>query len=124
MKQLLSFLIIWILLLSCSKKREDDKEVPVVTITSPVNNQVFPVGETIQIQGNISDNQYIKEVHIEINNLATDAEYLHVHIIPGSKTYAINQPLTLQSGISYKIKVSAEDPSANTFSQQINISCN
>jgi hypothetical protein len=72
----------------------------------------------------VTDNQYISKVHIEISDLTTDAEYLHVHIHPASKSYAYNQTFAAQSGTSYKIKVIAEDPSANTFSKQVEVSCN
>jgi len=63
-------------------------------------------------------------VHIEISNLNTGAEYLHVHIHPTSKSYAFDQLFTVQSGIEYKIKVIAEDASANTFFKEIEISGN
>lgn len=124
MKQVFLFSMVWILFLSCSKKREDDKEAPLIVFNSPLNNQVFSGGETIQIQGMVTDNQYIKMVHIEIRNFVTDAEYLHVHIVPTSKAYAFNQPFTLEAGISYKIKVTAEDPAANILVQNVKITAN
>ena len=122
MRQLFLFLIVWILFLSCSKKQEDDKEAPVIKIDTPVNNQVFAGGETIDIKGLVSDNQYIKMTHIVIKDLAT--EVFHVHIIPTSKTYAFNQPLTVESGVHYNIQVIGEDPAGNSFSQEVNISGN
>jgi len=123
MKQLFLCSLACILLISCSKKKEDDKEPPVVTITSPTNNQVLPAGE-IHIKGTITDNVYINQVHIEISNLNTGVEYLHVHIHPTSKTYAFDQIFTVQSGIDYKIRVVAEDPSTNTSLGQVEVSCN
>jgi len=122
MKQAILFSIVWILFLSCSKKQDDDKEAPVVAITSPTNNQVFTGGETIDIKGLVSDNQYIKMKHIVIKD--QDTEVLHVHIIPASKTYAFNQPLTIQSGVRYNIQVIGEDPAGNSFTQEVNISGN
>lgn len=123
MKQLFLCSLACILLISCSKKNEDDKEAPVVTITSPTNNQTLPAGE-IHIKGTITDNAYINQVHIEISNLNTGVEYLHLHIHPTSKTYAFDQLFTVQSGINYKIRVISEDPSTNTSSGQIEVSCN
>ncbi len=123
MKQLLLLLLGFVMLVSCSKKKSEDKESPVVTLTSPANNQSFPAGE-IHIKGNITDNEYISQVHIEITNFNTGAEYTHVHIHPTSRSYAFDQTFTLQSGISYKIRVIADDPAANTSSSQVQISCN
>lgn len=123
MKQLLLLLFGFVMLASCSKKKSEDKEAPVVTLTSPANNQSFPAGE-IHIKGNITDNEYISQVHIEITNFNTGAEYTHVHIHPTSRSYAFDQTFTLQAGISYKIRVVADDPAANTSSSQVQISCN
>ena len=125
MKQLLIFSLACILVSSCSKRSgEKDYEAPVVTHTSPVNNQVYPTGQTINIQGTVTDNQSISQVHIEITDLNSGAEYLHVHIHPASKTYAYNQTFAVEPGINYKIKVIAEDPSANVSSKQVEVSCN
>lgn len=123
MKQLVLLLFGFVILVSCSKKKSEDKEAPVVTLTSPANNQSFPAGE-IHIKGSIADNEYISQVHIEITNFNTGAEYTHVHIHPTSRSYAFDQSFTLQSGISYKIRVVADDPAANTSSSQVQISCN
>lgn len=125
MKQLLIFSLACILVSSCSKKSgEKDYEAPVVTHTFPVNNQVYSTGQAINIQGTVTDNQYISQVHIEITDLNSGAGYLHVHIHPTSKTYAYNQTFAVVPGTSYKIKVIAEDPSANVSSKQVEVSCN
>lgn len=125
MKQLFIFSLACILASSCSKKPgEKDYEAPVVTLTSPVNNHVYPTGQTINIQGSVTDNQYISQVHIEITDLNSGAEYLHVHIHPGGKTYAYSQTFDVETGTSYKIKVIAEDPSANVSFKQAEVSCN
>ncbi len=100
----------------------DDKEAPGITLTTPVNNQVLTPGE-IHIKGTVNDNQYIDQVHIEISHLNTGVEYEHVHIHPATKFYAFDQTFTVQSGINYKIKILAEDPSANTVSAQVEVSC-
>ena len=123
MKTIYLTTIAFLVLLSCSKKKTDDKEAPIISLTTPVNNQVFTAGE-IHIKGKVTDNQYIDQVHIEITNLNTSEEYEHVHIHPATKTYAFDQLFTLKAGINYKIKIIAEDPSANPASAQVAISCN
>lgn len=122
MKQLFLCSLGCILLISCSKKNEDDKEAPVVTITSPTNNQVLPAGE-IHIKGTITDNVYINQVHIEIANLNTGVEYFHVHIHP-VKPMRLIKHLQFSRVFDYKIRVIAEDPSTNTSSGQVEVSCN
>ena len=125
MKQLFIFSTICILVSSCSKKSgEKDYEAPVITHNSPANNHVYSTGQIINIQGVVADNQYISQVHIEITDLNSGAEYLHVHIHPESKSYAYNQTFAVEAGASYKIKIIAEDPSANSASKQVEVSCN
>ena len=122
MKQLLLILVGCVTLASCSDKENDDKEAPVITLTSPSNNQVFNAGE-IRIKATITDNAYIGQIHVEIHNDA-DVEVDHVHIHPTSKSYALDYPLTLESGVDYKIKVIADDPAANSSFKEVQISCN
>ncbi len=125
MKQLLILSIICTFFSSCSKKSDEkDYEAPVITHSTPANNQVYSTGQIINIQGMVTDNQYISQVHIEITDLNSGAEYLHVHIHPESKAYAYNQTFAVEAGTSYKIKIIAEDPSANSASKQVEVSCN
>jgi len=117
-------IIIILLVVSCSKKSAGkDNHAPEITLTSPTNNQVFTGAQTIIIQGTVTDNQYINQVHIEITDLLTGAEYNHVHIHPQSKTYAYHQSFAIKAGASYKIRVIAEDPSLNVSSRQADITC-
>lgn len=111
---------------SCSKSPGDDKDTqaPVVTINTPTNNQVFTGTQTITITGLVTDNKYIKEIHLEITNLATGQEYLHVHIHPDTSTSSFNQNFTVQPGITYRIRVIADDPSTNSSTQKVEVSCN
>jgi hypothetical protein len=122
MKQWLLLLLGCVVFGSCSDKDNDDKEAPVITLTTPTDNQVFSAGE-IKIKATIADNAYIGQVHVEVYNASTGDEITHVHIHPASKTYALDYPVTLQSGIGYKIKIVADDPAANTSSKQVEISC-
>jgi hypothetical protein len=111
---------------ACSKPSEEDKdrEAPAVTLNTPTNNQVFTGGQNIMITGEVTDNKYIREIHIEITNLTTAQEYLHVHIHPATKSFVYNQAFTIQAGINYKIRVIADDPSSNSSIKSAEISCN
>ncbi len=115
-----------VLFFACSKGSGGDKdyEAPVVTLNTPANNQVFTGGQSIMITGSVTDNKYIKEIHIEITNLVTAAEYLHVHIHPDASSFNFNQAFTIQAGTTYKIRVIVDDASTNSAVKSAEIACN
>lgn len=117
---------LFFLLVACSKGsgKEKDYEAPVVTLSTPANNQVFTGGQNITISGMVTDNKYIREIHIEITNLHTAAEYLHVHIHPDAASFTFNQAFAIQAGIAYKIRVIADDASTNSAIKTAEITCN
>ena len=119
-------LILLVLFTCCSKRPKADKDYdpPVIILTTPTNNQVFTAGQDMMISGLVTDNKYILQLHIEITNLITAEAYLHVHIHPASNVFNFNQSFTVQAGISYKIRVIADDPSANSSAKVIEVFCN
>ena len=122
MKYSIFLSVLGVLFLGCGKDDAEDNEAPSITITSPTNNQVLPAGE-IHVKGTIADNAYINQVHVEIYE-GNGSEVIHVHIHPATKNYAFDQVFTAQAGKGYKIKVIAEDPSANSSTKQVDITCN
>ncbi|WP_276500904.1 DUF4625 domain-containing protein [Terrimonas pollutisoli] len=122
MKYSLLISVLSVLFLSCSKDEAEDTDAPSITISSPTNNTVLPAGE-VHIKGTIADNAYINQVHVEVYD-GGGTEVVHVHIHPATKNYAFDQTFTAQAGKSYKIKVIAEDPSTNSSTRQIDITCN
>jgi len=126
-RKLFLFLTIVAVFISCSKKSNGDKDtqLPLITITSPLINQVYTSGEHINIAGSVSDNTSIAEVHIHVTNNATGVKYLDVHLFPGtSMTPFFNQDLTAVTGTNYKIEIIAVDRSANEGRLSILVSCN
>ena len=123
-----SIFYLFLLFLSgaCSKGsgKEKDSVNPVITLNTPTDNQVFTGGQNIVISGNVTDNKYIEEIHIEITNLVTAQEYLHVHIHPNAGTFNFNQTFAAQAGISYRIRVIADDAATNSIAKIISVSCN
>ena len=101
-----------------------DNELPVVTITSPNNNQVFSAGETVNITGTLSDNQKLTEVHVHISNNSTGTLLIDIHRNPGAATYNLNESFLTQAGINYKIQVIAKDNSANENRSTVEITSN
>jgi len=112
--------------LSCTKNKSEtaDRESPVITLTSLSDEQVFTAPQTISITGSVSDNKYIREIHIEISDLDSGEEYLHVHIHPASAFYNYDQPYLLAAGTSYRIRVIADDASSNSSVRTVNVRCN
>jgi len=124
MKSLVPLLLV-IVLQACSKNEKlKDNELPVVTITSPNNNQVFSAGETVNITGTLSDNQKLTEVHVHISNNSTGTLLIDIHRNPGAATYSLNESFQTLAGINYKIQVIARDNSANENRSTVEITSN
>ena len=119
-------LITAIVLASCSKNKESerDKVFPVITINTPVNGQSFTAGQSIPISGTITDNEYIAEVHIHVSNNNTGALLMDVHIYPGANSTTFNESITASIGINYKIQVIAKDRAVNESRSVVEVSCN
>ena len=111
---------------SCSKSnnRETDRVLPVVTITAPLNNQVFSAGQPVNITGTLSDNQQLAEVHVHISNNNTGTLLVDIHRYPLSANYILNESFSAQSGIEYKIQVIAKDNAANENRATVLVSTN
>ncbi|RYY62792.1 MAG: DUF4625 domain-containing protein [Chitinophagaceae bacterium] len=120
------FLFLALTLASCSKNKSEstDRDNPVITLTSLSDEQVFTGSQTINITGTVTDNRYIKEIHIEISDLDSGEEYLHVHIHPASASYNYDQPYLLTAGNNYRIRVIADDASTNSSVRSVNVRCN
>jgi uncharacterized protein DUF4625 len=122
-----SFLpLLLVFLAACSKRSGADKDydAPVITLNTPVNNQHFIPGQAISVTGTVSDNKYIKVIHVVITNFDTGVEYMHVHISPATSSASFDQSLTTQAGINYQVEIIAEDPSANISSKKAEVSAN
>ncbi len=117
------FIVLSLFYLSCSKSTgEKDRQAPVVIIQHPVHNAIIAGDQVMNISGTVTDNEYIDEIHIEISDLQTGEEYLHIHIHPNGSAYTYNQPFNPASGINYLVRVIAEDPSDNISSQKVEFS--
>lgn len=115
-----------VVLASCSKNKESerDKVFPAITINTPVNGQSFTAGQSIQISGAITDNEYIAEAHIHVSNNNSGALLMDVHISPGSNSTSFNESITASAGINYKIQVIAKDRAVNESRAVVDAICN
>jgi hypothetical protein len=107
-----------------SEKDNRDNELPVVTISSPDNNQVFNAGATVIISGSVTDNKEIAEVHVHISNNTTGQLLKDIHRYPATGSYPLNESFQTQSGVNYKIQVIAKDDSANENRATVEVSAN
>jgi hypothetical protein len=101
-----------------------DTELPVITITAPVAGQVFTAGQPIIINGSITDNNYIAEVHIHVSNTGTGALLMDVHVYPAAATASFNQSIMAVAGVNYKIQVIAKDKAVNEARSTVEVSGN
>ena len=111
---------------ACSKDpaTANDTAAPVVSLNSPSANQLYTPGQTINISGSITDDNYIAEVHIHVSNTNTGALLMDVHLYPAGSTTTFNQSLTAVAGVNYKIQVIAKDKAVNEGRSTVEASCN
>lgn len=117
---------LFFLLPACSKNKggSDDKQLPVIQLSSPANNQIFTAGQIVNITGTITDNDKIAEIHIHISNNNTAQLLEDIHRFPSAASYSLDESFTAQTGITYKIQVIAIDKSGNQQIQTVMVTAN
>lgn len=119
------FTFISLLTLSCNKSpAEKDTIPPVVTLSTPANGQVFSNGQTIPVNGSVSDDKYIAEIHIHVSNLITGTLLMDVHRYPNGPAGNFAESFTATAGTTYKIQVIAKDRAVNETTTTIQVSSN
>ena len=121
MKKIFRVLGIAALFLGCTKSAVDNQN-PVITLSSPTNNQVFTAGQIVTVTALITDNDDVNQVHLYVNNKANNAEILHFEDHTDTKAYNLSKNFTAQTGITYKIEVDADDHSGNQAKVAIEVS--
>ena len=113
-----------VFLASCSKKSGDSKDTspPVITIVSPLNNQIFTAGQTIQITVNASDNDEVSELHIQVINKTTGELLRLIHSFLGQASGTAHDSFIAQAGLTYIIEIIAQDPAQNLAKSQVEVS--
>ena len=109
------------LAVSCGKS---DELAPVITLVSPAENQAFTGGQTVTIQGTITDNEGIHMVHLQVTDLSTNGHMIHLEDHFDGKTYQLNKTFPTQAGRAYKIVVEAFDHAENTTKKEFQVSAN
>jgi hypothetical protein len=109
------------LLLGCGKS---DDIAPVITLTTPAENQVFTGGQTVTVKATITDNEGIHMVHFSVTDLSTGGHAAHLEEHLDSKSYSLNQAFATAAGRSYKIEIEAVDHNDNVTSKELTVSAN
>ena len=124
MKLLLSFLLI--VFVSCSKSgnAEKDNELPVIQILSPVDGTSFTAGSAVNINGTITDNKRLVEIHVHILNVVTGQLLIDIHRTPDGSTFSLNESFQVAAATQYRLQVIAKDNSNNENRSTIFISGN
>ena len=115
-----NFPLLALLLLAGCKK--SDTTAPVITITSPDNNQVFAGGETVMLKATITDDQSIHMVHVTVLDNFTAGHVVHSEEHTDSKSYEVVESFLAIAGRSYTIDVEATDHGDNITTKQLTVS--
>lgn len=126
MKTSLFLLCIYLLInAGCSKsKNPKDNQAPVITLNTPIDNQLFTAGQIISITGTVNDNKTIAELHVHVNNNNTSAILLDTHQYPDSPQANFSESLNAVAGIQYRIEILAIDAEVNESRKVIFVTCN
>lgn len=113
--------ILWAALFftACSKNSASNNQGPVITISSPSNNQVFTVGQTITITSAFIDQDKIGQTQIHVVNKSTNADVLHIEDHPKSVSSTLTGSFTAAARITYKIEIEALDVLGNESKVEI-----
>ena len=109
-----------IIFFSCHK----DELSPTITVTSPINNQIFNGGQTVLITANISDEDGLHMIHLAVTDNTTGGHLVHFEEHFDGRNYTLNQSFSPQSGRSYLIEIEATDHAENTAKQNLTVSAN
>ncbi len=106
---------------------DNDTTRPVLTITTPVSNQVYPNGSAVSVTGTITDDLGLYRGNIRITNDVT-GEILkeQLYEIHGVLTYNFNvsATATVTAVTDYTISVFYEDHGLNGVSRTLKVKVN
>ncbi|MFL5773423.1 MAG: Ig-like domain-containing protein [Flavisolibacter sp.] len=122
-KNTMKILSIVLIILMCGCGKNDDM-APVITITSPTDNQVFSGGQTVNIKASITDNEGIHMIHVSVIDNSTGGHLLHTEDHPDVKSYNVNQTFVGVTGRTYTIDIDANDHNENLANKEVNVSAN
>lgn len=106
---------------------DDDTTRPILTVLTPVNNQVYSNGSSISVTGNIADDLGLYRGSIRITN-DSNGEILkeQLYEIHGVKNYnfSVTAPATVTTATGYTVSIFYEDHGLNSVSQTLKVLVN
>jgi hypothetical protein len=123
MTKFLTFAFVVLVFIGCSKNDSTPvNKAPVVTLTSPKNNEVFDPGQPIVISATITDDGDLGEIHIHVHNADTNAELIHEHEMPTTQTFTLNKSFVAEAGLKYAIEIEADDLAGHVTTVDVTVS--
>ena len=128
-----------VLVLSCSKVGgaaddgdlnaidQNDGIVPVITVSKPVANQVYRSGDSIIVEGNVTDDKIMYKGKVQIkndaNNFVVAEKYYETHVLP-AMNYRLAYKAEVTSPTDFNILIEFQDHGQNTSTESIKVKVN
>lgn len=107
-------LIISVSMFAYSCKKNTGPSEPVITLLSPSDTTIIQSGDTVLIEGTVTDNKSIHELYFTFRNTTTDSTILYDHpYAHGAKSYSFRYTWYPSSPASYKFTVDVHDHDEN-----------
>lgn len=103
-----------------------DTTVPVMKLDKPVMNQIYVSGDTIKIQGSVTDNSlYRGKIKIvnDASNFKMHEQVYEIHGLP-SYNFSLHYKTYVTSNTDYTVSVEFEDHGSNIATQTIKVKVN
>ena len=121
------FLLLFILVVGCTE--EEVKPInngPEINIVSPTSDFIPPIGSAVEINANITDENEVHDVTINITNDYTDTSEIeiffdHIHNTTFGVDTSFITDIPSGSMANYTIQISAEDMLGNSNSKSVTI---
>ena len=104
----------------------NDTTYPVIRIDRPVNNQVFNNGDTIKIEGNVSDNALYRgkiKITNDLNGFVIIEQAYETHFIQ-SYNFSFFHKTAVSVASDYTVTVEYEDHGLNTTTKTVKVKVN
>lgn len=104
----------------------NDTTMPVIVIDKPLVNQVFVSGDTIKIQGSVTDNGLYRgkiKVINDANGLAIFDQSYEIHGL-SSYNFSLAYKTSVTSLANYTVSVEFEDHGLNVTTQTVKVKVN
>ena len=108
-----------------SCKKNPGPANPVITLTSPADTLVINVGDTISINGTVTDNESLHEVFISFKDNSSDSVLINDNpYTHGSKSYTFRYTWYATDASNYTLNIIAQDHDLNTTEKGFSFTVN